>query len=238
MHDSGMSYCEVNRLTGIPKATIAYHCNKRKEDEDKKPVNIKNLSEEERDACMEAYSKGETIVSLASRFNTTKRGICGEAKRRGIYEKRGSLSTEKVNKIYELIKQGKLMGEIAREVGVDSSTVSKYSKVLGVELAKPFIVSKEMANEIEMLSIAGFNAYDISDMLNISESTARKYMHKSKEHNKGISDETYDKLVDMYASGMSAKVIASRYNISYRTLLKRVKQEGIPFHGSRKEFIR
>jgi DNA-binding CsgD family transcriptional regulator len=123
-----------------------------------------------------------------------------------------------VQRMTELLAEGKKQKEVAQELGINAVSVRKFTK----EKGSPPIhhkIDKEMVHQIQGMYADGMTSYEIADALEISQSSVMRFtkgMKKKADPNQIRNQE----IIGCHKMRMQIKHIAERFHLSE----SRVKQ--------------
>lgn len=223
LYYDGISIADVSRQTGISRTSLKRYF---KDNNvcllNKKKVVDTNTKEE----VVTMYTEGKTFMDIARTLNINVKTAKNIVVDRGIYvNKNLKAKTDRDNLITELVNEGLTAGAIGKKLKMHPDTIRVHAKRLGLEIKRVPKITKEITREIEIMGLAGYTVSEIADQLGIKEVSVEKRLVTSRDKTMDID---YSKLVDLYATGMPAKHIARNYGVSYYTLLRKIRDEGIP----------
>lgn len=205
---------------------------------------------------LEMYISGMTYKEVADTLNISITAIRNEVKnkstiingdteeniklRNRILERKNldsnykKISDETFKEIDRLILKGEPFKKIARETGVSPKSVRVRAYNLGIDCSenKQEALNREIVDKIVQLYKEGNKIKDIGEILNVSTKTVTKYLKSEGEHinKKGrptiYNDETIDKVLEMYDSGISASDISDSLNLAITGIVALLKKNG------------
>jgi predicted transcriptional regulator len=123
-----------------------------------------------------------------------------------------------VQRMAELLAEGKKQKEVAQELGINAVSVRKFTKEKGLPPIHHKI-DKEMVHQIQGMYSDGMTTYQIADALEISQSSVSRFtkgMKKKADPNQIRNQE----IIGCHKMRMQIKLISERFHLSE----SRVKQ--------------
>ena len=252
----GLSSEQISRKYGVSKATISKRIKQMKEQgiDIPKSQNIRKIKEDEiNNQILDRLEKDETIKQIAIELGLTVHSVSNRIKKlksQGIYF--SSYKKNRSNKIYNeiLVRLGKgeTLIQIAKELGVSTSSISnkiKKMKEQGIEI--PGNQNKKNQNdETDKKIIIGLaegkTQTEIAIELNITPQRVSQRIKKMKEKgieipyirerkerkdkntNKKENDEIDNKILECFAEGKTQKRISKELGLSEWAISRRIRK--------------
>lgn len=149
---------------------------------------------------------------------------------------REEATDEQVEKMKNLRKEGKTHEEIADELNLLKSTVSRYlRKEIGKAKITPEII-EEMRSQMRELRNEGMSYEKIAEELDISLETVTEYLEELEKRNReGLDERQINRIKNMGERGVSSRGIARSLGISISEVRKHMNEEDRGFFDKMKE---
>ena len=149
------------------------------------------------------------------------------------------------NKILELTKKGKKQKEIAKELNVTPSTISKkIRKMMLEDIDVPNTKERVSDEDILALRRKGLKMNEIAKLLNTSPATVSRRLSNMRERginfpiSVGEKSDINSKIIELKVEGVSQKEIAKKLNITQSSVslrLKTMRKNGVPIEAPKSE---
>ena len=178
-----------------------------------------------KDELRDLYYSGISMKEIGKRFGVSDHQICVVVKRFG-WKNRYLVSVEEEkNRLSELINSGLTLTEIAEKDGVSISAISYKVRKYGIDhtsMPQYKEILENRIDEVENLLKQGFNAVEISKILNVNidplRNAIRHFNIDKKAIKQEISNEVANKIKALVEAGLNTNQISKEIGISISTV--------------------
>lgn len=187
------------------------------------------ISKETENKIIELCNGGMCIRHIAKELNLSDSPVERVLKENGLKAVDGSkekIAKERLDKAVELYSQGYTLTEIESMAGVKHSVVNK--ELDKRKIAKRNNRAENLEGKIIDLYKQGLGSYQIADRLGCSRTLVVKVADENgiERQSTHISNETKDKIEELYTQGNSIKKIAKEMKMSHHTVGHLLRDRG------------
>lgn len=201
-------------------------------------------TEEQIEEVISLYLLGTPVNEIAKRLGVGRSSIWVYLRQKGVIptnQQRTRIFNQREENIRNWYEQGRSARNIAKELGVATSTITQVLKdagmVLGGKKGRPKItdkLSQEDVNKIIDLYNKGEAISKISKLMGLSNDVISKYLRiwgvpkkKIPRYRKYVSHEQEASICDLYLKGVSVEGLANSCNLSQSTIKSILKNKGL-----------
>lgn len=194
----------------------------------------KVVTEEDVKNFIDDYSSGMTCKAVGEKYGVHETTVLKHLKKNGVEIRKNKVYIDVAAYTF-CYENGMTTAEIGKKHGVSTSTVYRALKADGVIESQNEPTKADIQYFIDE-SISGASAVEISRKCDFSSTTVIKYLKSagfdtSSQINQPTPQDKINKFVEEYTRGITIESIASRYDVSRRTVSKHLRQSNIDTHG-------
>ena len=185
----------------------------------------KHVTENNKEEIINLYNEGKAQSQIAKMFNCHPATIKLALQRWGIYT--GETKSQKdIEKVKDLIKQGKTIKEISAITGFPINRLRKIIFNHDIEYGGFSEINKEKMIE---LYNQGLNCNQIANIMNCTHAAIRYSLKKWGIEYKSHYDRITSQIIELYKEGKSSVEIASVLDGTKASIIKVLKRNGIDY---------
>lgn len=196
-------------------------------------MGIRGLTDEQRKEILERIAAGESTYRIGREYDIDHRCLCLFAKRNSIKPKgRKKLSASELDLMKSMYEAHASQEQVARELSLTPSCVSRNLRKMGVEIRYPADTSKRNVAIIEERrlgrtndEIAKRHAIEASTVSSVVKKMA-PYLKRHYQLKEKLPSDYRQRFIAAYESGLPTTKIATVYNVSSSSVNKVIKSAG------------